>query len=52
MFPPETVVINGDIRTMDPHFPRVEALAIAAGRVAALGSTSEIQRDWPRPGHA
>ncbi|WP_347313456.1 amidohydrolase [Defluviimonas sp. SAOS-178_SWC] len=43
MTSPETIVINGDIRTMDPHFPHVEALAIRGGRVAALGSTSDIK---------
>src|SRR5690606_39766210 len=28
---------------MDPHFPRVEALAIAGGRIRALGSSVEIR---------
>lgn len=42
MSAPDTIVFNGDIRTMDPHFPRVEALAITAGRIVALGSTAEI----------
>ena len=42
MSAPETIVINGDIRTMDPHFPRVEALAISGGRITALGSTHDI----------
>ena len=38
MTPPELVLINADIRTMDPHFPRVSALAVRHGRVAALGN--------------
>jgi predicted amidohydrolase YtcJ len=40
---PELIVVNGDIRTMDPHFPRVKALAVTAGRIVALGSVAEIQ---------
>ena len=40
---PEAIVINGDIRTMDVHFPRVEALAIQAGRIVALGSNEDIR---------
>ena len=40
--PPETVVVNADIRTMDPLFPRVEALAITNERVSALGDNEAI----------
>jgi predicted amidohydrolase YtcJ len=40
---PEAIVINGDIRTMDVHLPRVEALAIRAGRIVALGSNEDIR---------
>jgi len=43
MTPPELVLINADIRTMDPHFPRVSALAVRHGRVAALGSDGDIR---------
>lgn len=43
MSQPETIVLNADIRTMDPHCPRVRALAIRGGRVAALGATEEIR---------
>ncbi len=39
---PDTILIHGDIRTMDPHFPRVEALAIRGGKIVALGSTLEV----------
>jgi len=39
---PETIVVNADIRTMDPLFPRVEALAITNERVSALGNSSAI----------
>lgn len=42
MTTPDTIVVNGDIRTMDPHFPRVQALAITGGRVVVLGATSDI----------
>ncbi len=39
---PDTIVINSDIVTMDPLQSRVQALAIANGKVAALGTTQEI----------
>jgi predicted amidohydrolase YtcJ len=39
----DLVVINGDIITMDPLFPRVEALAVSEGRIVALGTTDEIR---------
>ncbi len=38
----DTVVLNADIRTLDPLAPRAEALAIAAGRVLAVGPSAEI----------
>ncbi|MEZ5776315.1 MAG: amidohydrolase [Hyphomicrobiaceae bacterium] len=40
---PELVVVNGDIRTMDGLFPRVEALAVTDGRVSALGTSDDIR---------
>jgi predicted amidohydrolase YtcJ len=40
---PDLILINADIRTMDPLKPRVEALASRNGRVVALGSTAEIR---------
>lgn len=38
----DTIAINANIVTMDPLLPRAEALAIAAGRVVALGTTHDI----------
>lgn len=38
----ETIVINGNIVTMDPLHPRVQALAISDGKILALGSTQDI----------
>ncbi len=40
---PDLVFLNGNIRTMDPLKPVVSALASRAGRIVALGSTSEIE---------
>ncbi len=40
---PDLILIEGDIRTMDPLTPRVTALAITGGRVSALGSDAEIR---------
>lgn len=38
----DLVVINANIVTMDPLFPRVSAMAVRAGRVVALGTNAEI----------
>jgi len=38
------VLVNGRIRTLDPHRPVVAALAIADGRVAAAGGRAEVER--------
>jgi predicted amidohydrolase YtcJ len=40
---PDLIVINGNIRTMDPLKPVVAALAVHKDRIVALGSTSEIK---------
>lgn len=39
---PDLIVANGAILTMDDARPRAEALAVAGGRVSALGSDAEI----------
>ncbi|MCB1445640.1 MAG: amidohydrolase [Rhizobiaceae bacterium] len=39
---PDLIIVNADIVTMDPLTPRAEALAVAAGRIAALGRSAEI----------
>jgi predicted amidohydrolase YtcJ len=40
---PDLVLINGNVRTMDPLKPVVAALAARGGRIVALGSTAEIR---------
>ena len=40
---PDLIIVNGNIVTMDPLTPRVEALAVRDGRVMALGSVAEIK---------
>ncbi len=40
----ELIVVNGDIRTMDPLFPRVSAIAVTGGRISALGSDADIRQ--------
>lgn len=42
MRPPDLIVINANIVTMDPLTPRTEALAVRRGRVVALGSDEDI----------
>lgn len=39
----DLIIVNGDIRTMDPLKPRVRALAVKAGRVVALGDDPQIK---------
>lgn len=41
---PDTILTNARILTMDPGRPRAEAVALAAGRIAALGTRAEIER--------
>lgn len=46
---PELVLHNGHILTMNPAQPAAEAVAIAAGRILAVGSNDDIQA-FARPG--
>ena len=39
---PEIILYNGNIFTVDPKDPKAQALAIAGGRVLAVGSNSDI----------
>jgi len=39
----ETILYNGTIRTMDVLHPTVEAVAVANGKILALGSLEEIE---------
>ena len=42
--PVETILVNGKIVTVDATFSYQEALAIADGRIVALGSSEEIEK--------
>ena len=42
--PPEIVLLDGKIVTMDAQAPQREALAIRDGKILALGSTADIRR--------
>lgn len=46
---PELILVNGDIITMDAALPRAQAVAIANGRLLAVGTNAEI-RALSRPG--
>jgi predicted amidohydrolase YtcJ len=39
----DLVVLNADIRTMDPQIPRAEAMAISNERIIAIGTEAEIE---------
>lgn len=47
--PPELILVNGDIITMDPLLPRAQAVAVANGRLLAVGTNADI-RALSRPG--
>lgn len=40
---PDLILLNGNIRTLDPFHPRVSALAVRAGRIVALGDDDTIR---------
>lgn len=40
---PDLILLNARIRTMDPTRPWAEALAVAGGRITALGTTEAMQ---------
>lgn len=40
--PPESVYIGGNIYTLDPARPRVEALGVAKGRIVSTGSNAAV----------
>ncbi len=40
----ETILINGNIRTLDAVNPRAEALAVSGGKIIAVGTNKEITR--------
>jgi predicted amidohydrolase YtcJ len=41
---PELLLINGKILTVDARFSTAEALAVRAGRIAAVGNTADVRR--------
>ncbi|HLJ44958.1 MAG TPA: amidohydrolase [Bryobacteraceae bacterium] len=45
---PDTILVNGNIHTMDPANPEAEAVAIAGGRFLAVGTNNEVGNlSWP-----
>ncbi len=46
---PELILVNGDVLTQDAATPRAKAIAIAGGRIIAVGSNADI-RALARPG--
>ncbi len=47
--PADQIVINGVIYTMDPEVPQAEAMAIAGGRIVAVGTADEIVAGFEGP---
>ena len=42
--PPDTILINGHVITVDARFSIAEAVAISAGRFSAVGTNAAIRR--------
>ncbi len=42
--PPDLIIVNGVVRTIDEKTPRAEAIAIRGERVVAVGSNASIRR--------
>ena len=40
--PPDRIMVNALVHTMDEKRPKAEAIAITSGRISAVGSTSAI----------
>jgi predicted amidohydrolase YtcJ len=40
--PPDRILVNAVVHTMDEDRPRVEAVAMTGGRISAVGSTAEL----------
>ena len=40
----EMIFVNGNIYTVDPLRPRVQAIAVAEGKITALGTSEEIEQ--------
>lgn len=40
---PELILVNGDLLTQDPMMPKAQALAIAGGRILAVGTNAEMR---------
>src|SRR3990167_1900742 len=40
---PELILVNGDLLTQDLMMPRAQALAVAGGRILAVGTNTEIR---------
>jgi predicted amidohydrolase YtcJ len=39
----DTVILNADVRTMNPKQPKAQALAVKGNKIAAVGSNAEIR---------
>jgi len=42
--PPDLIIVNANVRTMDKSKPRAEAVAVKDGRIAAVGKTDEVRK--------
>jgi predicted amidohydrolase YtcJ len=45
---PEKIFINGQIITMDDRVSKVEALAVAKGKIISIGTAAEIRNSHPK----
>jgi predicted amidohydrolase YtcJ len=45
-FKVELVLTNGDFQTMNPSFPRAEAVAVDGGKIVGVGTTAGVQSHY------
>jgi imidazolonepropionase-like amidohydrolase len=41
--PPDTILVNGAVLTVDPRDSVAEAVAITGGRISAVGTTAQVK---------
>src|ERR1700744_5331931 len=49
-YAPDLLLVNANVRTMDPARPRATAVAVAGGRIAAVGDDPAEVSGGTRPG--
>ncbi|MGY0486906.1 amidohydrolase [Streptomyces sp. WG-D5] len=46
----DLLLTDTHLHTLDPHRPKATSVAVAGGRIVAVGDTHDLVRDWSGPG--